>query len=268
VVVTLLEVWDGASIILSSVAAPARGAGRRTVPIDPGALSLSISRLEDLDPVNAGLDATLNEAVEVVDDLFDVDGAGILLLAPDDVLRYAASSDEPGRMLELLQEQTGEGPCIDAFMLTGLVRCNDIANDPRYPAFGPLAVRHGLGAVLGVPIELKGGPIGTLNTYCSLPHDWDESEAAAIQTFTRVVGMLLRTAAAAHLAGERAEQLQYALDNRVIIEQAKGVLMERGSLDPSAAFELLRSAARTNRVKVGEVARRVVAGEPLGVAPR
>jgi GAF domain-containing protein len=238
------------------------------VPIDPGNLAQSISRLEDLDPVSAGLDATLNEAVEVVDDLFAVDGAGILLLASDDVLRYAASSDEPGRMLELLQEQVGEGPCIDAFMLSSLIRCNDIANDPRYPVLGPLAARHDIGAVLGVPIELKGGPIGTLNTYCSSPHDWDESEDNAIRAFTRVVGTLLRTAAAAHLAGERAEQLQYALDNRVVIEQAKGVLMERGGLDPSSAFELLRSAARTNRVKVGEVARRVVAGEPLGVAPR
>jgi GAF domain-containing protein len=184
------------------------------------------------------------------------------------VLRYAASSDEPGRMLELLQEQTGEGPCIDAFMLTSLIRCDDLANDPRYPVLGPLAVRHGLGAVLGVPIELKGGPIGTLNTYCSSRHEWHESEFHAIKSFTRVVGVLLRTAAAAHLAGERAEQLQYALDNRIIIEQAKGVLMERGGLDPSSAFELLRSAARTNRVKVGEVARRVVNGEPLGVAPR
>jgi GAF domain-containing protein len=238
------------------------------VPIDPGALAQSISRLEDLDPVSAGLDATLNEAVEVVDDLFDVDGAGLLLLAPDDVLRYAASSDETGHMLELLQEQTGEGPCIDAFMLTDLVRCDDIAREARYPVLGPLAVRHGIGAVLGVPIELKGGPIGTLNTYCAVAHRWDQTEIHAIKSFTRVVGMLLRSAAAAHLAGERAEQLQYALDNRVIIEQAKGVLMERGGLDPSSAFELLRSAARTNRVKVGEVARRVVAGEPIGVAPR
>jgi GAF domain-containing protein len=238
------------------------------VPIEPGALAQSIARLEDLDPVRTGLDATLQEAVEVVDGLFGVDGAGILLLAPDDVLRYAASSDETGHMLELLQEQTGEGPCIDAFMLTDLIRCTDTGADPRYPVLGPLAVRHGIGAVLGVPIELKGGPIGTLNTYCSSPHDWDESEINAIQAFTRVVGVLLRSAAAAHLAGERAEQLQYALDNRVVIEQAKGVLMERGGLDPSSAFELLRSAARSNRLKVGEIARRVVDGDPLGLVKR
>jgi GAF domain-containing protein len=238
------------------------------VPIEPGALAQSIVRLEGLDPVSAGLDATLAEATTVVDDLFGVDGAGVMLMADDDVLRYVASSDETGRMLELIQEQTGEGPCVDAFMLTDLVRCDDIGADSRYATMGPLAARHGIGAVLGVPIELKGGPIGTLNTFCAVPHVWDDSEANAIRAFTRVVGVLLRSAAAAQLAGERAEQLQYALDNRVLIEQAKGVLMERGGLDPGDAFELLRGAARTNRVKVGEIARRVVGGDPLGLVQR
>jgi GAF domain-containing protein len=234
------------------------------VIIEPGALARSIERLEQLDPVTTGLHASLDASVEIVDELFGVDGAGLMLLAGDEFLRYAAASDEPGRQLELIQEQTGEGPCIDAFERNAVVACPDAGADPRYPAFSRIAPAHGIGAVLGIPIELKGGPIGTLNVYTIKPREWSDDEIRAITSFTTVIATLLRSAAKAGLADETAGQLQVALDHRILIEQAKGILMEREGIDAATAFEQLRSVARSHRVKLAAVARSLVEGKPLG----
>ena len=226
--------------------------------IDPDALAKSVARLEGVDPADTGLDAALELAVLETDDVFDVDGAGLMLVGEDGTLRYVSASDEPGHMLEHLQEQFGEGPCVDAFLADTVVKAHDMGADRRWPSVGPLAARHGVHAVMGVPIDLPEGPVGTLNVYAARPHPWDDDEVAAIQAYTRVIASLLRAAARAHLSGAAATQLQHALDHRVLVEQAKGVLMERRGLDQQAAFDLLRSRARSTRRPLQEVAREVV----------
>ena len=137
--------------------------------IDSDALAKSMARLEGVDPVDTGLDAALELAVSETDQLFKVDGAGLMLLGEDGSLRYVAASDEPGRMLESLQEQFGEGPCVDAFLEDAPVLAEAMAADPRWPSVGPLAAGHGVHAVLGVPINLREGPVGTLNVYAARP---------------------------------------------------------------------------------------------------
>jgi len=233
------------------------------VPIDPDALAESVARLGGVDPVDAGLDDALELAAKETDDLFAVDGAGIMLLSKGGVLRYVAASDEPGRMLEALHEQTGEGPCIDAFLDDRPVVAADMAADPRWPSIGPLAADHGIRAVLGVPIDLREGPVGTLNVYATKPHEFGEDHLDAIRAYTRVIASLLRAAVRAHVEGRAATQLQHALDHRVVIEQAKGAVMERRKLDEKAAFELLRTHARSARMPLDEVARQVLRGERL-----
>jgi GAF domain-containing protein len=233
------------------------------MPIDPDALARSVTRLEGVDPVDTGLDTALELAVSEADDVFPVDGAGLLLLSEDGVLRYTAASDEPGRMLETLQEQFGEGPCVDAFLEDGPVLAGDMGADPRWPSVGPLAARHGVRAVLGVPIDLRDGPVGTLNVYAARPHHWDQADVAAIQAYARVIASLLRSAVQVHLKGRAATQLQHALDHRSLIEQAKGILMARQGLDQQAAFDLLRSRARASRCRLDDLARQVVEGAKL-----
>jgi ANTAR domain len=112
-------------------------------------------------------------------------------------------------------------------------------------------------------VELAGGPIGTLEVYAAGPRDWNDSEVAALQAYAGVVASLLRAAATATVKGELAGQLQWALGHRVLIEQAKGVLMEREGLSPAAAFARLRTTARTVGRTVGEVAGVVLAGGSL-----
>jgi GAF domain-containing protein len=231
--------------------------------IDRDALARSVARLERVDLADTGLDAALELVVAETDALFDVDGAGLLLLSEDGVLRYVAASDEPGRMLEALQEQFGEGPCVDAFLEDAPVLAGDLGADPRWPSVGPLAARHGVHAVLGVPVDLREGPVGTLNVYAAQPHHWDDGDVAGIQAYTRVIASLLRAAVQAHVSGRAATQLQHALDHRGLVEQAKGVIMERRGLDQQAAFELLRARARSTRRRLDEVARETVEGSRL-----
>ena len=230
------------------------------MPIDPDALAKSVAHLEGVDPVDTGLDAALELAVAETAGLFGVDGAGLMLVDGEGNLRATTASDRPGSMLENLQEQFGEGPCVDAFLKDAPVPAEDLGSDPRWPSVGPLAAGHGVRAVLGVPVNLREGPMGTLNVYAARPRGWDDSEVAAIQAYTRVTASLLRSAVQAHVSGRAATQLQQALDSRSLIEQAKGVLMERRGLDQQAAFELLRSRARSTRRRLQDVARETVGG--------
>ncbi len=233
------------------------------MPIDSDALASSITGLAQLSPDGGGLEQALEQVVEETDRVLAVDGAGLMLLTEDDVLRYAAASDERGRLLETIQEQVGEGPCVDAYDRGESAVAADVTSDPRWPSFARLARQHRLVGVLGVPVELERGTVGTLNVYSTERHEWDDGEIEAIQAYARIVASVLRMAVDAHMQGRVAEQLQYALDHRVIVEQAKGVLMERQGVDQRAAFELLRKTARSNRERVIDVARRVVSGAPL-----
>jgi GAF domain-containing protein len=238
----------------------------KAVPINPDALTSSISGLAQLTADDGGgLETALEHVVDETSRIFSVDGAGLLLVGEGDVLRYVAASSERGRIVETLQEQVDEGPCVDAFEQGEPVLAADVASDRRWPLFGPLAGKQGVHALLGVPVELE-GPVGTLNVYASHRQEWDDGEVEAIQAYARIVASVLRSSVEAHLQGKVTEQLRYALDRRIVIEQAKGILMEREGLTAGAAFERIRGRARSNRERVIDVAKRLVAGEPLDPA--
>jgi len=117
-----------------------------------------------------------------------------------------------------------------------------------------LEAGHGIHAVLGVPVRRGGIPIGTLDVYRDHVHEWDESERAGLSRYSDVIETTLTAAMAAHRAGAMGGQLQYALDYRVMIERAIGYLMASHQVDATAAFDLLRRTARSNRRKVAELA--------------
>jgi GAF domain-containing protein len=169
-------------------------------------------------------------------------------------LHYVASSDGPSHVLEQVQSETGQGPCVQAFVVNNVVTTEDLGSDPRWPLIGDTLVEHGVTAVLGCPLRLGGVPVGTIDVYRDKPYRWDDSERAALARYSDVVEATIGAAMAAQRAGELADQLQYALDYRVVIERAVGYLMAQRGLDSVAAFNLLRRAARDHRRKVAEVA--------------
>ena len=121
--------------------------------------------------------------------------------------------------------------------------------------------------MLGAPTHLGGGAVGTLNVYADHPHDWDSTQIAAVGAFAQVIDRLLNSSVARRRSDRLAQQLQYALDYRVVIERAVGYLMGRDQVDDVTAFSRLRSAARSQRRTVVDLAREVLDGQPLPTPP-
>jgi GAF domain-containing protein len=181
----------------------------------------------------------------------------------DGNLRWASASDERAEVLEDNQEVFAAGPCAQAFTSGRPAVMHDATLERHWGEIALTFVEVQIRSGLSVPVELAGGPIGTLDVYAVDPRGWDDSEVTALQAYAGMVASLLLAAARAELTGALAEQLQTALDSRGLIERAKGALMERERLDEQEAFTHLRRAARSSDRKLSEVAGEVAAGRPL-----
>jgi GAF domain-containing protein len=226
--------------------------------VSAAGLRQALDQLADLKDGPVGLEEALERVVATADPLFGVDGTALMLVDRDQVLRNLASSDPRAVPLEELQATHGEGPCVDAFDGKEPVGADDLAADDRWPAFSPEAARHGLLAVLASPIPYSDQAVGVVAVFDGRPHPWAEAEREAVVAFTELVALLILNAMEATERGKVAGELQVALDSRVVIEQAKGVLVGRHGLTTRQAFERLRRQARDQRRPLTEVARSVV----------
>ena len=227
------------------------------------ALNREAARLADLDVERVGLTAAIREVIDAIPGVFGVDGAGLMMIDEGIALQEAASSDEAGRTLELLQQELGEGPCTQTLVEDEIVTTRDVTVDERWPNLGPRLIGVGVRAVLGVPTHLAGGAIGALNVYRAEPYDWTDADIDAIQTYNRVLERFVSLAVVAEQRDELVTQLQTALDSRVVIERATGLIMGRHGLDALEAFDRLRRASRSARRRVYDVASDLLAGEAL-----
>jgi GAF domain-containing protein len=200
----------------------------------------------------------LARVVDATRALFGVTGAGLMLLDDAAALRYVVATDEPGRVLEVAQEETGEGPCVDSLIENVTVTTRDLAKDPRWPRLEPYVVPKRVHAVLGVPVTVAGSAVGSLNVYVDRDYEWDDSEVDAIRSFAAVIDNVMTTALLLQRSSRVTDQLQHALDHRVEIERAVGIVMATKQLDAVRAFNQLRMTARSAREPVIDVARRVI----------
>ena len=226
------------------------------VSIDPEKLAASLRALGDAN--DHDISAALQDVISACVQLFGVSGSGLMIADQENVLRYAAASDGPGRVLEDVQSETGQGPCVATFVNGEITSTDDLATETRWPASRGTILEHGVRSVLGVPVHLGGVPVGSLDVYLDRPHRWDDSERAALGRYSEVLETTLSAALTARHAGQLAEQLQYALDYRVVIERAVGYLMADQRVDGVTAFNLLRRVARNQRRKVAEVAQHLL----------
>jgi ANTAR domain/GAF domain len=233
--------------------------------IEPAALARAIGALDAVD-LDRGLVPSVLQLATMTKRLLNVDGVGLMLVDAQGALRWAAASDQRAEQMEQAQEDLAQGPCTDAFWQRAPVPVRDVTGEGAQQIAAVL-LHASFRAALSVPVELAGGPIGTLDAYARSERAWNESEVSALQACAGVVANLLGHAVAAYTQGRLARQLQIALEHRVVIEQAKGALMERELLDAATAFERLRSVARSRQRTVGEVAREVLAGVPLPSSP-
>src|SRR4029453_6315900 len=231
------------------------------MPIGPSMLAKRIAPLTALHPAQ-DLTATLHQAVQAAKQLFDADAAGVMLVDIDGQLRWASASDEGAQTLEDNQEVFAAGPCLEAYTSGRPAVMHDATLERRWGEITLTMVEVQIRSGLSVPIDLGGGPIGTLDVYAIDPRGWDQSEVTALQAYAGIVASLLSSAAKAQLKGALADQLQVALDSRGLIERAKGALMERERLDDQEAFTHLRRAARSSGRKLSEGAREGAPGQP------
>jgi GAF domain-containing protein len=180
-------------------------------------------------------------------ELLEVDAAGLLLADGRGALRLVAASTEQARVAELFQIQNDEGPCLDAYRSGQAVIISDIRSDEtvrRWPRFSSAAQEMGFAGVHAIPMRLRDQVIGTLNLFRSQPNGLDPAVARAARALVDVATIGILQERAVRQQELVAGQLQSALNSRVMIEQAKGVLAERLQISPDHAFVMLRRYAR------------------------
>lgn len=201
-------------------------------------------------------------------ELLDVQAAGLMLVDNRGLLRVTASSSEQARLLELFELESSTGPCVHCFQ-TGkpMADLNLDDLDPRWAVFADRARRAGFRSVHALPLRLRHDNIGVLNLFAVKPGPLSDDDLRIGQAMANVttIGLLQQRAIRHHQV--LAEQLQGALNSRIIIEQAKGVLAERMHVDMHVSFNAMRSYARRINRRLSDVARDVVDGtiEPSAV---
>ncbi|MEU8789389.1 GAF and ANTAR domain-containing protein [Streptomyces sp. NPDC048643] len=197
--------------------------------------------------------------------MLDAAAAGVLLADRDGELRVMAASNEQVRLLELFQLQNDEGPCLECFRTGTPVIVTDLgAETARWPRFATAARASGFGAVQALPMRLRDEVVGALNIFRAAPGPFDPGAAPLAQALADVATISLLQQRTAHRSNALNEQLQNALNSRVLIEQAKGKLAERQGINMEEAFTALRRYARSHNRRLSDVARAFIDdSEPL-----
>ncbi len=189
------------------------------------------------------------------------DEAGVLLADDQGMLRVMGASNEATRLLELFQLQSDEGPCLEAFASGEMVSHPDLASaGDRWPLFAPEAVRTGFLSVNALPLRLRSVVIGAFNLFSNEIGGMRESDRAIARALADVAAIAILQDQALRASEVKAGQLQHALDSRVTIEQAKGMVSERTGLDMVESFAVIRKYARSQRRRLTQVAAEIVDG--------
>jgi GAF domain-containing protein len=207
----------------------------------------------------------MHQIVQTTHAIFDVDGAGLMLADAEHHLRNFAVSDERMGHLEELQIRHQEGPCVAAFDDKELVGAEDLAEDPRWPAFSEAAVARGVRAVLASPVPYNQDAVGVVAVLSAKRRPWSAEEELAVLAFTDLAAVLIASMMQNEQQSEPAVGLQGALNSRAVIEQAKGVLIGKQGLSAHAAYEQLRAQARSERRKIVAVSADLVRNAVRGL---
>jgi GAF domain-containing protein len=202
--------------------------------------------------------ARLGRVVEVTRTVVGVDGTGLTLVHDDGPPRWVATTDAAMQLLEEVQHDFGEGPCLAAFAEDRVVAVQDLRTELVWDRIAVVVRQLQVRGVLSVPVRLADQPVGTLNVYATQPRAWSPAEVQALGAFAVVTAELVRTAV--ELANHQLEvaQLRQALASRVWIEQAKEMVAATEGVTLDEAFQQLRVRARSSSRKLADVAQEVI----------
>jgi hypothetical protein len=204
----------------------------------------------------------LQMLTERVAGFFETAAVGLMLADNRGRLNFMAASDESARLMELIQLQYDDGPCLEAFHTGRPVTNVNLAEaGTRWPAFAPRAAEAGFHAVHAFPLRLRKEVIGAMSVFAG-SIELDEGDTQIVQSLADVAVIGLLQERAIRRGEVLTEQLQTALNSRVVIEQAKGVVAQAQGRTPDEAFVLIREYARRNNRRLGELAHSIVADLP------
>jgi GAF domain-containing protein len=208
-------------------------------------LARSVAAPRDIEDV---LNGVTSSAVELIT---GADTAGVLLVSKGGKYESLSGTSELIYELDHLQEKFNQGPCLDAAVIELVVRTEDFEIEKRWPRYSRAVAEMGVRSSISFKLYTGERTAGALNVFSRKPHSFDAD--------AEVIGTILAAhAAAAILASRDSQQLQAALLSRDVIGQAKGILMERFTIDAVGAFEMLRKLSQQMNVRLAEIAQRVV----------
>ena len=191
--------------------------------------------------------------------LLGVAEAGVVLVGSEGQLRPLASSSERMHLIELLEVQRQDGPCLDCWRSGEAVREDQLTGaEARWPVFAPTALAAGFLSAYAVPMRLRDKRLGALNLFANQAYGLIEPDEAVAQAMADVATIGILHERFIRQREEVSEQLQVAFNARAVLEQAKGVAAAATSTDVDEAFALLRGYARHHKLLLSEVARQVM----------
>lgn len=230
----------------------------REQQISQAFVSLADTLVDDYDIIDL-----LDRLSEFCVELLAAEATGIMLGDARQELRVVAASSEAAELMELLQLQTDEGPCLDCYRDAAPVSIADLADAAsRWPDFvAAVERRGGFRSVHALPLRLRGKAIGAMNLFHREPGSLPDADLALGQALADVATIGILSERAIRRGEVLTEQLQAALNSRVVIEQAKGALAQHNGLALDEAFQRLRGYARGRSLKLVDVARWIVTAE-------
>jgi GAF domain-containing protein len=225
----------------------------RETRLNAAFVKLADTLIADFDVVDL-----LHTLVEECVDLLDTQAGGLTLADAAGRLQLVASTSERADFVEIMQLNAGAGPCVDCFATGKAVSVADIDKSDQWPEFRAAALQRGFHSVYSTPMRLRGDIIGTMNLFSTSLGALNPADADVAQALADVATIGILQERVIRESSIVTEQLQRALDSRILIEQAKGVLSQIANLDMHDAFVALRTYARTNQLSLRAVAEGVI----------
>ncbi|MGW0252011.1 GAF and ANTAR domain-containing protein [Nocardia goodfellowii] len=226
---------------------------------DSSALLEALSRFARLLPTPYEVESALNELTSSVTTVFRLTGAGVTFNQGDQ-LRFVGARGTVVEAMERCQERTQQGPCVDCNRTGEPVAVSDLRDRcvDRWPEYTAVAAGQGVRAVAGIPMRLSGEKVGAVNLYDRAPRVWPRADLDAAGVLADMATGYIVNSNKWLQQQQVTEQLQRALDSRVVIEQAKGIIANARGIGPDEAFVLIRNYARAQQAKLHTVAQAII----------
>ncbi|WP_326965318.1 GAF and ANTAR domain-containing protein [Arthrobacter sp. PL16] len=201
----------------------------------------------------------LHTLVEETVDLLDATAAGLMLAGPDGILQVLASTSEESHLIEVLQQESGEGPCVECYVTGVPVTIRDIAGTgDRWPKFKNEAATQGYQSVHAFPLRVRGKTIGAMNLFRTDTGELNGEDIAIGQALADVATISILQERTIKESATVNDQLQRALNSRILIEQAKGMIAHILDVSTDEAFQRLRAHARSHQTSLTDTAQAVL----------